>query len=159
MPIEIERKFLLANDNWKQHTTGSLRMVQGYLGGNDNSSIRIRICGDIADINIKARVIGIQRHEYEYVIPVTEAEEMLAQLCDKPLIEKTRHEIDYAGHTWEIDEFSGENAGLVVAEVELGSVNEPFERPDWIGEEVTEDVRYYNVCLVDNPYSRWHRAS
>lgn len=154
MAIEIERKFLVTNDNWRQHTTSSLRMVQGYLGGNDNSSIRIRVCGEQADINIKARVIGIQRNEYEYMIPITDAEEML-QLCDQPLIEKIRHQLDHAGHTWEIDEFFGVNEGLIVAELELGAVNEQFERPDWLGEEVTEDIRYYNICLVDNPYTSW----
>ncbi len=157
MAIEIERKFLVSNDNWRQHTTSSLRMVQGYLGGNANSSIRIRVCGEVADINIKARVIGVQRNEYEYMIPVTEAEEML-QLCDKPLIEKTRHQLSHAGHTWEIDEFCGENEGLIVAELELGAVNEQFERPDWLGKEVTEDVRYYNICLVENPYRSWQQG-
>ncbi len=159
MAIEIERKFLVTNDNWKQHTTGSLRMVQGYLGGNDHSSIRIRVTGERADINIKAKVIGAQRREYEYEIPLIAAQEMLQDLCDKPLIEKTRHLLRFGQHTWEIDEFVGENAGLVVAEVELASEDEEFEHPDWLGQEVTEDVRYYNICLVNHPYSHWEKAS
>lgn len=152
--MEIERKFLVTNDNWRQHITSSVRMVQGYLGGNDHSSVRIRVNNDMADINIKAKVIGAQRSEFEYAIPIEDAMEML-ELCEKPLIEKTRHHVEHYEHVWEIDEFAGENAGLIVAEVELNAIEEEFERPDWLGAEVTEDVRYYNICLVTNPYSSW----
>ena len=159
MAIEIERKYLVKNDNWRQHITGSLHMIQGYLGGNENSSIRIRDSGNKADINIKAKIVGSSRSEFEYMVPISEAHEMLKELCDKPLIEKTRHLVIHAEHIWEVDEFAGENAGLIVAEIELASLNEPFQPPDWLGKEVTEDVRYYNICLVNHPYSSWEAVT
>jgi adenylate cyclase len=155
MGIEIERKFLLKNDNWRQQVVESRRISQGYLTQNSgSSSVRVRLDGDQANINIKSRELAITRQEYEYSIPVDDAQTMLETLCDKSL-EKTRHVLEYQGHVWEIDEFSGENAGLVVAEIELHREDAEFAKADWLGEEVSEDVRYYNVNLISHPYSGW----
>ena len=106
-------------------------------------------------ITIKSKVTGASRGEWEYDIPVPDAAELLERLCEQPLVEKTRHRIEYGGHVWEVDEFAGENAGLVVAEIELGSEDEAFDKPDWIGREVTGDKRYYNSSLIRLPYSNW----
>ncbi len=155
MPVEIERKFLLASDEWRNMVVRSNRIRQGYLGKIDKASVRIRIQGDKANINIKSATLEMRRLEYEYEIPMDEAIEMLDQLCAQPQIDKTRYYIDQAGHTWEIDEFYGDNQGLVVAEIELSDEEESFEKPVWIGEEVTEDPRYYNVNLIKHPFSQW----
>jgi len=155
MPIEIERKFLLANEDWRQDVLRSNRIRQGYLGKIDKASVRIRVEGAKANINVKSATLGMRRMEYEYAIPLDEAEEMLQQLCEQPQIDKTRYIVELAGHTWEIDEFYGDNEGLLVAEIELGSEAEAFEKPEWAGEEVTEDPRYYNVNLIHHPYNLW----
>lgn len=155
MPDEIERKFLLRNDSWRSQVERSVRQVQGYLGSVETCSIRIRIEGNQASLNIKSATLGVSRSEYDYPVPLDEAEEILEGLCRKPLIEKTRHFIQADGHLWEIDEFHGDNDGLIVAEIELDHPDELFERPGWIGEEVSHDTRYYNVCLVDHPYKDW----
>ena len=159
MAIEIERKFLLANDRWRQQVSATHTIRQGYLVDalkeNATASVRVRIEDDRADINIKRAVIGVQREEYEYPIPLHEAEEMLRRLCHQPCIEKQRHIVVYQGYKWEIDEFFGDNAGLIVAEIELKSENEAFSRLDWLGEEVSDDPRYYNVNLIAHPYTRW----
>jgi len=155
MAIEIERKFLLRDDSWRATADDGVLIRQGYLAGSEKSSIRVRIASDKANINIKSATLGITRQEYEYPIPLAEANEMLDTLCEGPLIEKTRYHVLHAKHRWEIDVFSGDNQGMVVAEVELGSVGEGFERPDWLGEEVSDDTRYYNVCLVKHPYKDW----
>jgi adenylate cyclase len=155
MADEIERKFLVTDDSWRARVDHSVRQIQGYLGSVDTCSIRIRVEGDQANLNIKSATLGVSRREYDYSIPLDEAEEMLAQLCRKPLIEKTRHHIHAGKHTWEVDEFHGDNAGLIVAEIELVHPDEPFKRPDWLGEEVSHDTRYYNVCLVEHPYKEW----
>jgi adenylate cyclase len=158
MGVEIEKKFLLTNDSWRQQTDKRIQFRQGYLVGSDKASVRIRIEGDRSNINIKGATLGVRRQEFEYPIPVEEAQELLSTLCDKPLIEKTRHYI-YAGeHTWEIDEFSGDNDGLIVAEIELKDENDHFNRPDWLGQEVSEDKRYYNSMLIKNPYKNWKDA-
>jgi adenylate cyclase len=154
MGIEIERKFLLANDAWRGQGQPTL-MRQGYLAADPVRTVRVRIEGGRAVITIKSKSVGASRGEWEYEIPVPDAAELLDRLCEKPLVEKTRHRIDYAGHTWEVDEFAGENAGLVVAEIELGSEDEAFDKPAWIGREVTGDPRYYNSSLIRLPYSRW----
>ena len=155
MGIEIERKFLLKNDNWRQQVIESRRISQGYLTQNSgSSSVRVRLDGDQANINIKSRELAITRQEYEYSIPVDDAHTMLETLCDEAL-EKTRYIVEYQGHTWEIDEFFGKNAGLVVAEVELQQEDAEFAKAEWLGEEVSEDARYYNVNLISHPYSRW----
>jgi len=155
MPIEIERKFLLSNDTWRDEVVKSSRIRQGYMGIIDKASVRIRIQGDKANINVKSATLDIRRMEYEYEIPLDEAEEMLDQLCNQPQIDKTRFIVKRDGHVWEIDEFYGDNEGLVVAEVELGSEDEAVIKPDWIGEEVTTDPRYYNVSLIKHPFKEW----
>ncbi|MCC5857369.1 MAG: CYTH domain-containing protein [Ectothiorhodospiraceae bacterium] len=155
MAAEIERKFLVTSDNWRSSVQRSLPMRQGYLAGGQTSSVRIRVSGDRAWLNIKGATLGVRRREYEYSIPVDEAREMLDHLCQGPLIEKVRHEVRVGGHLWEVDEFLGDNAGLIVAEVELDSEDEAFDTPDWAGEEVSHDPRYYNVSLVKRPYSTW----
>lgn len=155
MGIEIEKKFLTINDSWREQADDGIHMVQGYMGSNEKSSIRVRINGNSANLNIKSKTIGIQRSEYEYDIPVEEAKTLLATLCDKPYIEKTRYHILHDSHQWEIDVFSGENDGLIVAELELESVDESYMLPDWVGREVSDDPRYYNICLVTHPYKDW----
>jgi adenylate cyclase len=155
MPTEIERKFLVRSENWKDQSDSGIRYQQGYLCENGPGSVRIRIEGEKANINIKSATLDMVRMEYEYEIPLQDAEEMLEQMCIKPLIEKTRYHLQYGVHTWEIDVFEGDNQGLVVAEIELEAKDETFELPPWIGEEVTQDKRYYNVCLVKHPYKVW----
>jgi adenylate cyclase len=159
--IEIERKFLPANEGWRKMAVRSVRMAQGYINdmaamrdGRQNASVRVRIAGDQAFLNLKSREAGPSRQEFDYPIPVADAEALLA-LCVGGRIEKTRHYIPWNGLTWEVDEFAGENAGLVVAELELPAVDAAFLRPDWLGREVTELVRYYNLALAERPYSRW----
>ncbi len=155
MAIEIERKFLLANDNWRSGVVKSINYRQGYLNSDENSSVRVRVSDDTAKLNIKSATIGAQRSEYEYSIPAEDAHELLSTLCRLPLVEKTRHIVIVGAHTWEIDEFKGDNQGLIVAEIELNAADEVFEKLDWVGDEVTEDVRYYNNQLSRNPYSTW----
>jgi adenylate cyclase len=154
MGIEIERKFLPNGDGWRGQGTATL-MRQGYLTSDPVRTVRVRIEGERAVITIKSKSTGATRGEWEYEIPVPDAAELLDRLCEQPLVEKVRHRIDHRGHTWEVDEFRGENAGLVVAEIELGSEDEAFEKPDWIGREVTGDPRYYNSSLIRLPYSKW----
>jgi adenylate cyclase len=155
MAIEIEHKFLLANNAWREHVSHSVIYRQGYLSSQATSSIRVRISDSQAWLNIKSATIGSQRHEYEYEIPLSDAHEILDNLCLKPVIEKTRHFVTHENHLWEIDEFEGENDGLIVAEIELDALNENFAKPDWIGVEVTQDVRYYNNNLARSPYNQW----
>lgn len=155
MAKEIERKFLLVSEAWRNEIDRSERMVQGYLNDEGPVSVRARIAGPRAWLNIKSRTLGISRDEFEYEIPLADAERMLDHLTTGPVIDKTRHFVRYGGHLWEIDEFHGENDGLLVAEVELEHVDQPFERPAWLGDEVSHDARYYNVSLVKNPYSQW----
>lgn len=159
MAIEIERKFLLLSDDWRQQVSATQHISQAYLAVSAieqaTSSVRVRICDDSANINIKGMTLGIQRTEFEYSIPVDDAWIMLDTLCQQPVLEKYRHIVEVAGHRWEIDEFLGENAGLIVAEIELTDANESFERPAWLGEEVSDDPRYYNVLLVKQPFSSW----
>ena len=155
MALEIEHKFLLANDNWRQEVTRTAFFRQGYLTSESSSSIRVRICNNQAWLNIKSATVGTHRLEFEYEIPLADANKIITSLCRKPVVEKNRHYVTFGQHTWEIDEFEGDNAGLIVAEIELSGIGENFERPDWIGEEVTFDVRYYNNNLVLNPYNTW----
>ena len=155
MATEIERKFLLVSDAWRKAAAPGVHYRQGYLANNDSCSVRARIAGDTAYLNLKSATLGVSRTEFDYPIPVADAQVMLETLCAKPLIEKTRYLVQYGRHTWEIDEFEGENAGLVVAEIEIAREDEAFERPAWLGEEVSHDPRYYNVCLVKHPYKDW----
>jgi adenylate cyclase len=155
MATEIEHKFLLRDDRWRSQVERSARMRQGYLTSDARCSVRVRIADGQGFLNLKSGALGIQRSEYEYPIPLAEAEEILDMLCEKPLLEKTRHFLWFGEHLWEIDEFEGDNAGLIVAEVELSRSDEPFARPDWLGEEVSHDIRYYNSQLARHPYQTW----
>ncbi len=157
MALEIERKFLLASEAWRAQVESSQRLAQGYLGGT-RASVRVRIGGGRAWLNIKSRELGHSRQEYEYEIPLVDGEAMLASLADGAVIEKTRHLVRQGAHLWEIDEFAGDNRGLIVAEIELAHPDECFERPAWLGAEVTDDARYYNSNLVAHPYTRWEVA-
>lgn len=154
MSIEIERKFLVRGTAWKTLGQGSA-IRQGYLSSHPDRIVRVRIEDDAATLTIKGRTSGITRGEWEYAIPVAEADELLNGLCERPLIEKTRTRIAYDGMVWEVDEFFGDNLGLVVAEIELESEDQPFSKPDWIGEEVTADARYFNASLLRHPYTAW----
>lgn len=161
MALEIERKFLLASDAWRVRVARSERMAQGYLNdaesvtaGRQNVSVRVRIAGEVAHLNIKSRELGASRQEFEYPLPVHEAEALLA-LCVGGRIGKCRHYVTHEGHLWEIDEFDGDNTGLVVAEIELSAVDEAFAKPDWLGSEVTDQSRYYNLMLAERPYCQW----
>ncbi len=155
MGIEIERKFLLRNDDWRVLADEGVIYRQGYLVGGRRASVRVRLEGEQAFLNIKSVTLDVTRLEFEYPVPREDAETMLTQLCEKPLIEKRRYRVPYAGRQWEIDVFEGENAGLVVAEIELSTADEEFPRPPWLGEEVSHDPRYYNVNLVHHPYRAW----
>ncbi len=154
MPQEIERKFLLKNDSWRVEGSGTLYR-QGYLSTVSERTVRIRLINDQGFLTIKGIPVGARRAEYEYEIPAGEASEMLDNLCEHPLIEKTRYRVEYQDLVWEIDEFKGDNAGLNIAEVELEDENQAVHMPDWVGEEVTGDPRYYNANLTANPYSQW----
>lgn len=152
MAIEIERKFLVQGDAWR--AAPAVFYSQGYLNRNKARTVRVRIAGDEAFLTIKGQSVGASRAEFEYAIPVADARELLA-LCEQPLIEKYRRKIAYGGFIWEVDEFLGENLGLVVAEIELPAEDTLFTRPDWIGEEVTSDARYFNSNLAKHPFSQW----
>lgn len=154
MAIEIEKKYLIDLDKLN-HLENGIEIKQGYIETKDKTAVRVRIKGKKAFLTIKSKNDGISRLEFEYSIPVDEAKEMLEKLCKKPLIEKTRYEIVYDKHTWEIDIFYGDNDGLVVAEVELSSEDEEVTLPPWIKQEVTDDTRYYNSNLMNHPYKNW----
>ncbi len=157
MPREIERKFLLLSDAWRALSSSHQAMSQGYLAGSERASVRVRVAGDEAHLNIKSGGFVASRLEYEYAIPVDEARDLL-RLCPGPLVEKTRHYVDIGGFEWEVDEFSGTNAGLIVAELELDAEDQVFPRPAWLGAEVTHLRRYYNASLVEHPFSTWTDA-
>lgn len=161
MGIEIERKFLLKTDEWKAYVTQTHVIKQGYLqsglDASQKSSVRVRISNKQANINVKSAELSAVRQEFEYEIPLHDAEQMLKTLCADKAIEKTRFYVPYASHLWEIDIFSGDNAGLQMAEIELTSLDEIFEKPDWIGAEVSHDERYYNNYLIKKPYCRWRQ--
>ena len=157
MAQEIERKFLVVSDAWRALAVRRARMSQGYLASAPRASVRARIAGQHAWLNIKIGGLVASRQEFEYDIPVADAEALLAASAG-PLIEKTRHYVPHQGFEWEVDEFHGENAGLIVAEIELEAEDQPFPRPPWIGAEVTHLPRYYNVKLIEHPYSAWSRA-
>jgi adenylate cyclase len=155
MALEIERKFLLRSDEWRSQIATRLLLRQGYLSSGSRSSIRARIAGEQAWLTLKANRSGMSRLEYEYPIPRRDADEILEALCEGPLIEKYRHELRVGAHVWEIDEFLGDNVGLIVAEIELDDESEAFERPTWLGMEVTHDERYYNFNLAKRPFNSW----
>lgn len=153
MAIEIERKFLVLNTNFLKGRPGT-EYKQGYLN-REGATVRVRIAGEKAFLTIKGKSDGISRLEYEYAIPRTEAAEMLTNLCALPPIEKTRYLVDVANKCWEVDVFHGANKGLVVAEIELSHADEHFEKPDWLGVEVSHDSRYFNSQLASNPFCNW----
>ena len=161
MGIEIERKFLVTSDDWRAAAHAVIPMAQGYINdtaamesGAQKASVRVRIQGGEAYLNIKSRELGHTRQEFEYPVPVNEARELLA-LCVGGLIDKRRYLVQHDGLLWEVDEFLGDNAGLVVAEVELESPDQVFAKPDWAGAEVTDELRYYNLALASRPYTQW----
>lgn len=154
MGIEIERKFLVSGDGWQSLASG-VRFVQGYFCSDPVRSVRVRIEGEVAKLTVKSGGMGLIRKEFEYPIPIDDARQMLDELCEPPLIEKLRYTIEWAGKTWEIDAFSGQNAGLVVAEIELSDPSESFEHPPWLGPEVSDDSRYLNSNLARRPYQAW----
>ncbi|MBW4467939.1 MAG: CYTH domain-containing protein [Pegethrix bostrychoides GSE-TBD4-15B] len=155
MGIEIERKFLVQNEGWRGLAEGILYR-QGYLASRPGCTVRVRVAGNQGYLTIKGSTAGISRAEYEYGIPLEDAAQLLDRLCQLPLIEKTRYRIPVAsGLVWEVDEFAGENQGLIVAEIELSQADQSIELPDWIGLEVSDDPRYFNANLVNHPYCRW----
>ncbi|MEA5125322.1 CYTH domain-containing protein [Xanthomonas floridensis] len=164
MPLEIERKFLVTGDGWRAAAHAVIPMAQGYINdqaalrsGAQNASVRVRVQDEGAFLNLKSREVGHTRQEFEYPIPVADARALL-DLCVGGLIDKRRHLVQYQGHVWEVDEFLGDNAGLVVAEIELASAEEAFAKPDWIGAEVTDDTRYYNLALASHPFKQWRES-
>jgi len=154
MSREIERKYRVMGDGWRDHGAG-VPYRQGYLSTVAERTVRVRLIRDKGYLTIKGITVGATRAEYEYQIPADEASEMLDNLCERPLIEKTRYRVEHEGLTWEVDEFDGDNAGLIIAEVELDEEDQAIVLPDWIGEEVTADRRYYNANLIANPFTRW----
>ena len=154
MAVEIERKFRTKGVDFLANQEGE-RLTQGYLSHDPRATVRLRVQGDRAWLTIKGKTHGASRSEFEYPIPTADAHAMLEEMCPQGLIDKTRYRIPVGEHVWEVDEFHGDNQGLVVAEVELDSEDQPFERPPWLGEEVTDDPRYYNSALSRTPYGQW----
>jgi adenylate cyclase len=158
MALEIERKFRVSNDGWKPFVSRTRRLRQAYLTKNGRLSIRVRIDGDaLGTLTIKAARSGMERHEYEYAIPLADAEELMLQR-EGSIISKVRHIVPNGDLNWEIDVFDGENAGLVIAEIEFDRPDRAFDRPDWLGQEVTGDRRFYNADLAKHPYRSWTRG-
>lgn len=161
MGTEIERKFLVEGERWRAAAHEVVPMAQGYINdigamdrGEQKASVRVRIQGDAAFLNLKSRERGHTRQEFEYAIPVDDARALLA-LCVGGVVDKRRHHVRHEGHVWEVDEFLGDNAGLVVAEIELDHADEAFVKPSWAGRQVTDATRYYNLALASRPYSQW----
>ena len=154
MAIEIERKFLVIGDSWRSHATGKVYR-QGYLPTQGLTTVRVRVIKDQGFLTIKGATQGIARSEFEYPIPLQDAEEMLQTLCNRPIIEKMRHVLEVDNLRWEIDEFHGENQGLILAEVELTDVEQMIRRPEWLGQEVSDDPRYFNANLATRPFTQW----
>jgi adenylate cyclase len=155
MGLEVERKYLVANECWRRHVGPGTPYVQGYVSVDPERSVRVRIAEGKATLNVKREVTSAIRDEFEYPIPAEDADQILASICIQPLVEKTRYTVQAGDLKWEIDEFSGANRGLVIAEVELEDDRRQIVAPDWVGEEVTGDPRYFNINLVKHPYSEW----
>ena len=156
MGIEIERKFLVKDETWNSEVEKEIHIKQGYLNSNKERTVRVRIKGKRGFLTVKGKNTNATRKEFEYEIPLSDAEEMLL-LCEKPIIEKIRSEVVYENKRWEIDVFSGENQGLIIAEIELSTESEQFEIPQWLGQEVTQDTRYYNSNLINHPFLKWEQ--
>jgi adenylate cyclase len=155
MAVEIERKFRVSGDAWRAQARSRRLLRQGYLANTARASVRVRLDDDEGWLSVKSMRGGMTRDEYEVEIARTDAQEMLERLCEGFAIEKWRHLVDYAGHTWEVDEFLAENAGLIIAELELPAEDTPFERPPWLGAEITDEERFYNVRLSQKPFRHW----
>ncbi|MCP1674933.1 adenylate cyclase [Natronocella acetinitrilica] len=154
MGIEVERKFLVVTEQWRAGAERTL-FRQGYLSTDRERTVRVRLAGDAAWLTIKGVTEGVSRREFEYAVPPADAEILLDELCLRPLIEKYRYRVQHAGLTWEVDEFLGDNAGLIIAEVELDHPDQAIELPSWVGKEVSDDARYFNANLIAHPYCRW----
>lgn len=155
MALEIERKFLVASDRWRSPDNKGTVYIQGYIATTPKTTVRVRIAGDAAYLTLKGKTVNLTRTELEYPIPVADAQQMLRQWCTPLLVEKTRYKIPIDGLIWEVDEFAGLNQGLVLAEVELSSPTQSITLPEWVGEEVSQDGRYFNSSLARKPYSIW----
>ena len=155
MSDPTQLKFLVVDDSWRAEVTKATRIVQGYLARTGRVTLRVRVKGEAGFVTIKGETRGISRSEFEYPIPLADARAMLDGLADGPVVDKVRHLVPVGGHTWEVDVFEGANAPLVMAEVELGDPDEPFELPSWAGQDVSDDARYYNANLAQAPYSTW----
>jgi adenylate cyclase len=155
MALEIERKYLVINDKWRDNIIKKSLMKQGYLANDPNASVRVRVSGSEARLTIKGRSEGISRSEYEYPMPLQDAEEILRNHISGAVIEKVRYKVKCGDHVWDLDVFAGANHGLIMAEVELRSEEEAFQMPEWAGEEVSSDSRYYNASLASHPYRDW----
>ncbi|MBN2309284.1 MAG: CYTH domain-containing protein [Candidatus Hydrogenedentes bacterium] len=155
MGREIERKFLVSGESWRDAAGPGVSIRQGYLAFGPPTAVRVRIAGDKANLNIKTATTEVSRAEYEYPIPLEDAEEIFGTLCAHHLVEKTRFRVDYHGMTWEVDVFAGVNQGLIVAELELESESQPFDAPPWLGPEVSHEPRYLNTHLSRHPYTEW----
>ena len=155
MAFEIERKFLLKSDDWRSQVSSTIQIQQAYLCNTDQASMRVRVTDKKAYLSTKTMTFDIRRHEFEYEIPLEDGEFMVQHMCQGSAIIKRRNLVKVDQHVWEIDEFAGDNQGLIVAEVELQHEQEPFVKPDWVGEEVSSDPRYLNVALVKHPYKDW----
>ncbi len=158
MAIEIERKFLPRSDAWRGAVRDSTRLLQGYVANTPRCSVRVRIAGESAWLSLKSMEPGTTRLELEYPIPVADARLALDRMESGPRVEKVRHRVPAGRHCYEVDEFLGDNAGLVIAEIELGAADEAFERPDWLGDEVTGEPRFYSFMLAAEPFAGWPRA-
>lgn len=154
MAVELERKFLVIGVAWKTAASG-VAYRQGYLSTSKERTVRVRTVGDRGFLTVKGMTRGVSRLEFEYAIPSADAARMLEDLCERPLIAKTRYRVPFGGLVWEVDEFHDENDGLVVAEVELTEAGQLFARPAWLGEEVSADPRYFNSNLIRHPYRTW----
>lgn len=156
MGLEIERKFLVKNDTWKEKVSKSISIKQGYLSSDIERTVRVRIFGNKGFLTIKGKNDNLTRKEFEYDIPLNEAKSLL-ELCKKPIIEKTRFLVKEYGKIWEVDVFEGENEGLIIAEVELESENQELQILEWVGEEVSTDSKYFNSSLISNPFVNWEK--
>lgn len=154
MAKEIERKFLIDISGIESMDSGT-QIKQGYISTTDNTAVRVRVSGEVAYLTLKGENKGATRSEFEYEIPIKDANEIIEELCTGPIIDKTRYLVVHGAHTWEVDVFHGDNDGLIVAEVELESESEVVDLPSWVVSEVTGDVKYYNTSLLDNPFSQW----
>ncbi len=154
MGTEIERKFLLIGDAWRENARGTL-LRQGYISTQPGRTVRVRTANSQGYLTLKGKTTGISRCEFEYPIPLDDANMLLDQLCEQPILEKIRYLVDYKGFIWEVDEFLGDNAGLLIAEIELEAENQSFAKPEWLGEEVSGDRRYFNSSLSRYPFLRW----